>query len=198
VNMRILIPNACLWVLAMMLLWAAPTSAEAQGTKLINPSDAFSNAFNNAQAVTDSSRRQRALNELAAKYGPEVYLFAAPQTARSYGGTTGAQLIFGGMGHAEFLGCLNCSQLDPSSISNRVSQFGWSNPVGLWSKIGQYASVVGSQSACNRVATDPPVIVTEQGEFLGRLSVSPVIRDGVCTLNGGNICAALTAMCVGR
>jgi hypothetical protein len=45
---------------------------------------------------------------------------------------------------------------------------------------------------------DPPVIVTEQGEFLGRLSVSPVIRDGVCTLNGGNICAALTAMCVGR
>jgi hypothetical protein len=39
-------------------------------------------------------------------------------------------LIFGGSGHREFLGCLNCSEYSTGSIWNEYSTFGWKNDFG--------------------------------------------------------------------
>jgi hypothetical protein len=105
-------------------------------------------------------------------------------------------LIFGGAGHREFLGCLNCSQLDSASVWNDISQYGWHNGIGKWNDIGQYGSSIGSYSACNDLSTDPPVLVDKQGNSYGRLSINELLPNSVCGISGNDrVCAALKVMC---
>src|SRR5579883_1940199 len=68
-------------------------------------------------------------------------------------------LIFGGQGHREFLGCLNCSEMSPNSVWNDMSQYGWGNGFATWNPFGPYKNPYGSESACNEYANDPPVLV---------------------------------------
>src|SRR5579864_1912444 len=82
----------------------------------------------------------------------------------SCGGPAAAQsnlpvLLFGGYDHKEFLGCLTCAELDPNSVWNDFSQYGWRNGFATWNPFGQYKNPFSPYSACNELATDPPVMV---------------------------------------
>jgi hypothetical protein len=106
-------------------------------------------------------------------------------------------LIFGGTDHREFLGCVNCDELDDASVWNDISQYGWHNSIGKWSDVGEYGSSIGSYSACNDLSSDPPVLVDRRGNFYGRLSTNELVSGSVCGITGGNekLCMGLKAMC---
>ncbi|MGA8554420.1 MAG: hypothetical protein WB630_08370 [Candidatus Acidiferrales bacterium] len=67
-------------------------------------------------------------------------------------------MIFGGRDHRTYLGCLSCDELVSDSVFNTY---------------GQYGSRYSAESICpcDANATDPPVIVDEQGTAYGRLTV---------------------------
>ena len=104
--------------------------------------------------------------------------------ASSFNPPTGGQLhsalpaklmIFGGSGHAVYLGCLDCSEVATDSVYNEVGPHGSQvSPVSIWNSVGQYGSSVSPYSACNPLATDPPVIVDEEGTAYGRLTLNRV------------------------
>lgn len=80
-------------------------------------------------------------------------------------------LIFGGANHRTFLGCL-CSEFDSDSVLNKYGTFG--NPYSsetIWNKYGDYGSRYSDTSVCNRYATNPPVVVTSAGDFMGFLTL---------------------------
>ena len=82
-------------------------------------------------------------------------------------------MLFGGLGHKTYLGCLNCSQYAVDSIRNEYGQNG--SPYAtdsIRNSYGQYGSPYSSHSACNEFAADPPVIVDGNGNFYGRLTVN--------------------------
>jgi len=82
-------------------------------------------------------------------------------------------LLFGGVGHDVFLGCLNCSQNDQSSVLNEYGAFGNSvNSNSIFNSFGQYGSQFSSYSVCSEYASDPPVIVDRQGNFYGRVTLN--------------------------
>lgn len=82
-------------------------------------------------------------------------------------------LLYGGDGQGEFLGCLNCSDLDPKSVHNEIGEFGSTvSRNSIWNSISDYGSSIGQYSACNSIASKPPVIVDQQGNFYGRLTVN--------------------------
>jgi hypothetical protein len=84
-------------------------------------------------------------------------------------------MVFGGPGHKVYLGCLSCSQLAQDSIFNPVGPHGSNvSYESIWNRVSQYGSPVSPYSACNPVATDPPVIVDQNGQAYGRLTLSPV------------------------
>jgi hypothetical protein len=105
-------------------------------------------------------------------------------------------LIFGGDDHKEFLGCLSCSEFDGQSVWNKFSSHGWENNFGTWNKFGQFKSEFSSYSACNKYASDPPVIVDRKGNFYGRLTVSANTPKSICGPQGvERVCIALRVMC---
>jgi hypothetical protein len=105
-------------------------------------------------------------------------------------------LIYGGSGHEQFLGCLSCSEYDANSVWNQFSQHGWQNPYGTWSTYAQYKNPYTAYSACNEYATDPPVLVDQNGTFYGRLSINLYISGSVCGISGvPQVCQALQGMC---
>jgi hypothetical protein len=107
-----------------------------------------------------------------------------------------ALLIFGGEGHKEFLGCLNCSETADNSVWNEMSRYGFYNGFGTWNPFGPYKNPFSGYSACNQFANDPPVIVDREGNFYGRLSINEFIGGSVCSVTGNQkACVALRAMC---
>lgn len=68
-----------------------------------------------------------------------------------------AYLLFGGDNHDKFLGCLNCSKHDNSSI---------------WNKYGTYGSKYNSESPWNKYSTSGPVIVDNEGNFYGKFTTN--------------------------
>jgi|SRR5580704_9030821 hypothetical protein len=101
--------------------------------------------------------------------------FSAPAPAKF--------MIFGGQSHRVYLGCLNCAAIERDSIYNGAGVYGSRVlPESIWSRVGDYGSRVSPFSVCNPVATEPPVIVDDQGNDYGRLTlnrVSPNIGAGV-------------------
>jgi hypothetical protein len=77
-------------------------------------------------------------------------------------------LLFGGRDHKTFLGCLNCSRFDLSSVCNRFGDHGSRfSLTSIWNRFGDYGSRLSSYSPWNRFASDPPVIVDSVGNFYG-------------------------------
>ena len=108
-------------------------------------------------------------------------------------------LLFGGPGHMTFLGCLNCNQVSPMSVSNTISQYGFTNNLGVWSSIGQYASTFSPYSACNQLAPDAPVIVDRAGNAYGRFSINQFATGSVCSVTGSQqACQLVTAVCASK
>lgn len=108
---------------------------------------------------------------------------AAPtRTAPSSPSSPPRVLIFGGKDHKTFLGCF-CGPNAPNSVENDTGKFGKHgfNVEGptLWSVMSPFRSRFEDVSACNRFASDPPVIVRDDGTFLARLTINTMLSGAV-------------------
>ena len=82
-------------------------------------------------------------------------------------------LIFGGQNKKFFLGCLNCSSSDPSSVHNQYGNFGSQySSDSIFNRYGEYGSQYSIFSPCNLYSSDAPVVVGEQGQFFGVLTMN--------------------------
>jgi hypothetical protein len=99
---------------------------------------------------------------------------AAGMSASPYGAAPSSKLmLFGGPGHDTYLGCLNCSEFASDSVLNEFGRHGSAFQANsIFNRIGQFGSAISTYSACNPIASDPPVIVDGQGRFYGRLTVN--------------------------
>ncbi|WP_440030489.1 hypothetical protein [Chromobacterium amazonense] len=82
-------------------------------------------------------------------------------------------LLFGDSGHHTFLGCLNCGKFDTNSVCNQFGPHG--SPYAtesIWNQYGTYGSRYSSQSPWNKYASDPPVVVDNNGNFYGYLTAN--------------------------
>ena len=107
--------------------------------------------------------------------------------------TDHAILIYGGREHRTFLGCLNCSETDPNSVLNQVGQYGSEvSSDSIFDKAGEFGSPVSDTSPCNPVASDPPVLVDQNGGFHGYLTLN---RSHADVNPNGRLAAWLAAIC---
>lgn len=82
-------------------------------------------------------------------------------------------MLYGGQGHKQFLGCLNCNEYDSSSVMNSYGNYGSSySSTSISNSYSEYGSSYSQFSACNRYATNPPVIVDSQGNFYGYFTIN--------------------------
>jgi hypothetical protein len=82
-------------------------------------------------------------------------------------------MIFGGLDHKTYLGCLNCSQYATDSVSNEYGQHGSRySSESIWNHYSEYGSAYSLYGVCNAYATDPPVIVDAAGKYYGRLTLN--------------------------
>jgi hypothetical protein len=82
-------------------------------------------------------------------------------------------MIFGGNDHKTYLGCLSCAESQGDSVLNEFGEHG--NPYhsdSLFNPYHEFGSPYSSTSACNPYASDPPVVVDEEGTFYGRLTIN--------------------------
>jgi hypothetical protein len=99
-------------------------------------------------------------------YRPAISPLAVAPTATKL-------MIFGGIDHKTYLGCLNCSQYAPDSVENKDGLHGSPYAVeSLFNHYGLYGSQYSVNGACNRYAVDPPVIVDSEGNYHGRLTLN--------------------------
>jgi len=111
-------------------------------------------------------------------------------TVSPIGGTK--LMIFGGDGHRTYLGCLNCSQYASDSVMNQYGTHG--SPYSadsIFNRYGTFGSAYSNSSPCNPYATDPPVIVDQNGSFYGRLMVNQYTPGRVT----GNWSAWIAGVC---
>jgi hypothetical protein len=91
-------------------------------------------------------------------------------------------MIFGGLDHGTYLGCLSCEETARDSVLNEFGRYGSPyRPESIWNHYKQFGSPYSPYSACNEFATDPPVIVDQDGTAYGRLTLnrnSPKIGAG--------------------
>jgi hypothetical protein len=84
--------------------------------------------------------------------------------------------VYGGASHEVFLGCL-CDQHRGDSIFNMIGEHGSDLAQdSIRNKFAPYGSDTDDTSACNPVATHPPVVVASDGKSLGLLSVNPSLK----------------------
>ncbi len=87
-------------------------------------------------------------------------------------------LLFGGKDHKAFLGCLNCSEINSSSVCNEIGKYGSEiSAVSIWNEIGDYGSEISSLSPWNEIADGAPIIVDPDGNSYGYFSANSVIED---------------------
>lgn len=82
-------------------------------------------------------------------------------------------MVFGGADHKTYLGCLNCNEYASDSVLNSYGSNG--SPYSfqsIWNHFGEFGSPYSIYSACNPYASDPPVIVDQNGTYYGRLTVN--------------------------
>lgn len=80
-------------------------------------------------------------------------------------------LLFGGDDHDKFLGCLNCSKYDLSSVWNKYGEHGSKyNSDSIWNNYGTYGSKYNPLSPWNKYSSDGPVVVDPDGNFYGHFS----------------------------
>ena len=81
--------------------------------------------------------------------------------------------IFGGKDRDVYLGCLNCDSHNSNSIWNQYGTFGSKyNAKSIWNNYGNYGSGYSNISPFNSYASDPPVIVDDNGAFYGYFTLN--------------------------
>lgn len=89
-------------------------------------------------------------------------------------------MIFGGDNHDVYLGCLSCSEYDSDSVFNEYGDYGSRySSESIFNNFGDYGSRFSQYSPCNPFANDPPVIVDEDGNFYGYLTLSISKNQGI-------------------
>ena len=92
----------------------------------------------------------------------------------------GALLIYGDRNKDIYLGCLNCSQYDRDSVTNPRSPFASTRArTSIYNLNGPFGSQNSDYSACNRFAQDPPIVVDENGNRYGTLTLNNFHRDAI-------------------
>jgi hypothetical protein len=82
-------------------------------------------------------------------------------------------MLFGGDGHKVYLGCLNCAITAYDSVHNKFGPHGSRfASESIWNHFADYGSRFSDYGVCNRFATEPPVIVDENGSYYGRLTLN--------------------------
>lgn len=85
-------------------------------------------------------------------------------------------LVFGGVSHEVFLGCLSNEQR-PDSVFNLAGEHGSElSPTSIRNKFAPYGSNFEDTSACNPKAERPPVVVSSDGKSLGLLTANPALK----------------------
>ena len=81
--------------------------------------------------------------------------------------------LYGGPDHATYLGCVNCSRYDSASVLNTDGPYGSdTSGTSIANASSIYGSPYSAYSACNLFATDPPILVDDQGNYYGRLTIN--------------------------
>ena len=87
-------------------------------------------------------------------------------------------LVFAGKDNQVFLGCLTCSEYDPSSIHNALGSYGSKYSLtSILNPDSDYGSQHGPESACNPYALKAPVIMNRDGKDFGQLTVNKSNRQ---------------------
>jgi hypothetical protein len=82
-------------------------------------------------------------------------------------------LLFGGENHNMFYGCLTCPMSDPTSINNSYSTYG--NKLSASSVLNKFNPIrnpYDTNSMCNALAINPPIVVDGNGKFYGELTLN--------------------------
>jgi hypothetical protein len=84
-------------------------------------------------------------------------------------------LIFGGSGHDELLGCLNCSEYSSDSICNGYGTYGkeyYSS--GMFNEYAGFGNKYSSSSPWNEYSSSNavPVLVDRGGNFYGYITIN--------------------------
>lgn len=96
---------------------------------------------------------------------------AAAQGAAATSTQAEKLMLFGGIDHKTYLGCLNCSEYTSDSVFNQFGQHGSRySSESIWNHFNDYGSAYSTYGACNAYASDPPVIVGNSGKYYGRLT----------------------------
>ena len=107
--------------------------------------------------------------------------------------------IFGGDGHKTFLGCLNCGSNEAKSVWNEMGHFGFKNDFGIWNPFGPFANPYSPHSICNEYATDPPIVVDDDGQAYGRVTLNEYAPGSVCGASGvEQLCRAVRVICAAK
>lgn len=92
----------------------------------------------------------------------------------------GALLIYGDVNRDVYLGCLNCSKYERDSVTNPRSPFASRNSqTSLYNPRGPFGSKNSDVSACSRFAENPPVVVDENGQLYGSLTLNSFNRNAI-------------------
>ena len=109
----------------------------------------------------------------AAWQGVAAGLQSAGANAAAQSSGTAKLMVFGGHGHKTYLGCLNCPEYASDSLFNKFGTHGNKFATdSLFNSFGEFGSRFSSYSPCNPYASDPPVVVDQEGNFYGRLTVN--------------------------
>lgn len=129
---------------------------------------------------------------LAATRPPVSSPVETTSRAAPYG--AGKLMVFGGQGHATYLGCLSCSAYESDSVFNQYGSHGSRYQTeSVFNQYGEFGSKYSPTSACNPYATDPPVIVDDGGGFHGRLTVNRYNAQGA----SAEVLAWIAGVCAG-
>ena len=105
-------------------------------------------------------------------------------------------LVFGGEHHKTFLGCLSCPETDLNSLFNRFGTYGSRYAANsILNRFGPFGSKFAPYSPCNVYSTTPPVIVDDDGEDYGELTLN---RDSARQAKIEGLNAWLTALCAAK
>ena len=82
-------------------------------------------------------------------------------------------MIFGGKDHNIYLGCLNCSEFEKDSVYNQYGPYGSEfSKISIYNHFGPFGSSFSDLSPCNPFANYPPVVVDQDGNFYGYLTLN--------------------------
>ncbi|PKF73927.1 hypothetical protein CW752_11750 [Chryseobacterium sp. PMSZPI] len=86
--------------------------------------------------------------------------------------------LYGGADQDQYLGCLNCDTFDRNSIWNKFGDYGnILSSKSIWNSNGNYGSTLSTYSPWSDYASYPPVIIDQDGNFYGFLTLNTYKSD---------------------